>query len=450
MSNTVVDILHCNHNDDDDIIATNFTAVHVSVLLMCGLPGSGKSTLAQSIVHHYRHRSYYCTADSAAGGDNDDDDGRPSSYSFDKVVYIEYDEITNSFTDKIILKNDYTNCVKIGQEEQGEENAGDEKDDCEKKEDLSLDLLEAWRETRCEALRLLKNELESFSCYNHQTKLNDTKFPTSSYKVLIVMDDNFHLRSMRRDVYKVCQSIIQTTHVQDGDSLELEQKPPSQKMHIAFVTIYVNTPLEKCIENNEQRIGTKRYVPKRIIRKMYHTMEPPNGDKVHFERLSMDTCDLDFNHACPNSSFYQQLESLMKQSSVDPPIVVKKDLEALEQDRLATFKSIMHRIDLNLRSLVGTICQTNKTYAKYANRARKIILADCREDGSTLNTFLGQCHPDDDGDNQDDDDMDVTITPRIQGWLRNRYEEILLGGIVDADMGDCEEIRSAIQKASLL
>mmetsp|Transcript_4781 Transcript_4781/g.9128 ORF Transcript_4781/g.9128 Transcript_4781/m.9128 type:complete len:444 (+) Transcript_4781:96-1427(+) len=443
MSNTVVDILHCNHNDDDDIIATNFTAVHVSVLLMCGLPGSGKSTLAQSIVHHYRHRSYYCTADSATGGDNDDDDGRPSSYSFDKVVYIEYDEITNSFTDKIILKNDYANDVMMGQEEQGEVSNGNEKDDCEK-EEFSLDLLEAWRETRFEALRLFKNELESISCYNHRRKLNDTKFPTSSYKVLIVMDDNFHLRSMRRDLYKVCQSIIQTTHVQDGDSLGLEQKQSSQTMHIAFVTIHVNTPLEKCIENNEQRIGTKRYIPKRIIRKMYHTMEPPNGDKVHFERLSMDTCDLDVNHACPNSSFYQQLESLMKQSSVDP-IIVKKDLEALEQDRLATFKSIMHRIDLNLRSLVGTVCQTNKIYAKYANRARKIILTECREDGSTLNKFLRQCHPDDDVDNQDDDDMDVTITPRIQGWLRNRYEEILLGDIVDAD-----EIRSAIQKASLL
>jgi hypothetical protein len=454
MTDPVIDWQHDHRRNDHTITppslqlsATNLINVKVSVLLLCGLPGSGKSTLARTIVDHYRFSSTDATTgDAGTGGD----DNGPSSDSFDKVVYIEYDEITNTILqEKKKINNESNIDVSLTDQEEEEELT------------LLVDCLEAWRQTRYEALRRFQNELELLlakTCLSCRTQsINDTAYcneqssPLSfpmSYRILIVMDDNFHLRSMRRNVYKICQSILeQTNHdCQDNNDIQTLQENPLQ---IGFVTIHVNTPLEKCIDNNEQRIGTKRYVPPRIIQKMYHSMEPPNGEKVNFEKASMDTCALKVDPACPNGIFYQHLESLLKQYFVVASVVVdsnKKDLKAIEQDRLATFKSITHRIDLMLRSLVASVCRINKKYGKCANHARKIILTECKEGSSSLDTLLRPMNQDKNS-YDDDDDEDITLTRNLQNWVRKRYKEVLLKDFVD--MQDHEEIQATIQRALL-
>lgn len=452
MTDPVVDWQHDHRRNDHTITppslqlaATNLNIVKVSVLLLCGLPGSGKSTLARSIVDHYRFSSTDATtADTGTGCD----DNGPSSDSFDKVVYIEYDEITNTILQEKKNTNNESSNIDVSLADQEEEST------------LLVDCLEAWRQTRYEALRRFQNELElllaktSYLCGTHSN--NDTaycnqqsstlSFPMT-YRILIVMDDNFHLRSMRRNVYKICQSILERTNhdCQDNNDIQTLQEKP---LEIGFVTIHVNTPLDKCIDNNEQRIGTKRYVPPRIIQKMYHSMEPPNGEKVNFEKASMDTCALKVDPAFPNSIFYQHLESLLKQHFVVACVVDsnKKDLKAIEQDRLATFKSIMHRIDLMLRSLVASVCRTNKKYGKCANHARKIILTECKEASSSLDTLLRPMNQDKNSDD-DNDDEDVTLTRNIQNWARKRYKEVLLKDF--ADMQDHEEIQATIQRTLL-
>lgn len=40
--------------------------------------------------------------------------------------------------------------------------------------------------------------------------------------------------------------------------------------------IWIDEPLETCLERNEQRQGTKAYVPKHVICKMYHRLVPPS------------------------------------------------------------------------------------------------------------------------------------------------------------------------------
>jgi tRNA uridine 5-carbamoylmethylation protein Kti12 len=427
MSDPVVE-LEC----DNTSINTNL--VKVSVLLLCGLPGSGKSTLARSIVDHY------CRCCSAARG------GGPCC--FDKVVYIEYDEITNSLLEK---KKSSKNDPNNNDNNNNNNNSTIVMTTMGRREELTLVDLEAWRETRSEALRLFQNELELATSYS-QTRSSDSTccnhqlstFPMP-YRLLIVMDDNFHLRSMRRNVYKICQSILHGSHSQDD--VNLQGQTLRQEIQIGFVIIYVNTSLDKCIENNEKRIGTKRYIPQRIITNMYHNMEPPNGEKVHFERLSIDTFTFEVDHTCPSSMFYQHLESLLEQDSVVPCLdpSMTKDLEAMEQDRLATLKSTMHRIDLILRSMVGIVCQINKKYGKYANHARKIILTECRE-GSLNTLFSRPWHCDDDDYYcNDQQENHVAINRNVQDWLKKRYEEILLEDIVD--LCDRKEIHAAIQKA---
>jgi predicted kinase len=42
---------------------------------------------------------------------------------------------------------------------------------------------------------------------------------------------------------------------------------------------WVDTPLEECIKRNEQRIGTRAYVPNTAIRNMFNSLEPPTKEE---------------------------------------------------------------------------------------------------------------------------------------------------------------------------
>lgn len=372
-------------------------SVSVSVLLFCGLPGAGKSTLASSVVKHYSSNE-------------------EQTRTFHNVKHIEYDSIESNLSQQYHHQHDENGTGDRGEDSDSRANIG-EGDDAFSDQDLK-----AWRETRKVALHQLEQEL-SFSA----SSAHGDGDPFYRRRTLIIMDDNFHLRSMRRDVYKTCQTFIadfdSTANREDHDTLSI-----SMDVNIGLTIIYVNTPLEECVANNEKRLGTGSYVPPRIIHAMNDILEPPDNGKANFEACIINTMEWNLedelssspNHN--NKGFYENLTKCLFHSvSMNPiqPPPPTKSLEQLEQERLATLKSRLHQMDLILRSLVGTTCRTNKKYAKVANEARKRLLQECKED--TCNY------------------LDVYDDNR---WIAQRFSDLVLQDCSETD--DCDTIRLAI------
>lgn len=363
-----------------------------SVLLLCGLPGSGKSTLASSVVEHYTEESSM----------------------FINVKYIEYDSIASNLCEEYGDDGDIsttrartstsTNSAQIDdlENERQENTTRSTSSNAFTDQDLK-----AWRETRNVALHLLEIELSSALENALGRERSGKVICHDPHRVLIIMDDNFHLRSMRRDVYKKCQEfIVQSTPSTCSNANSLS---------IGLSTVFVNTPFDDCIANNEKRLGTPQYIPPITITAMKNTLEPPDSEKTNFENYFIDT--LEWNVS--TNAFYQRLDECLFSSVLKHPIEPPppaKSLEQLEKERLATLQSRLHRVDLVLRSLVGATCRTNKTFAKSANEARKRILQECKDKCNVV-----------------DDDM----------LIAQRFNNIVLQ---HAGSNECEKIRLAIHE----
>ena len=311
-----------------------------SVCCMVGLPGCGKSTVARTIRDlHKNHSKHYATV------------------LFGEVVIIDYDAITQQ---ELIIK--------------GGNDDGDE--------DTRLDPhctlfdsneLAAWRKGRVTALGMLKDTLVT-----HFTGGGNAS--TS----LIILDDNFHLRSMRRDIYRSCQDIV--------------------KMHpqatIGFSVVYFTTPLELCLQRNNLRSGKDR-VPQDVLNRMASIIEPPDETKpsASFERfhVTIDNAEenVDVNTIERNSigEIFQCLSV-----SLESPIVPKSDLSEehiaqLEQKRIRqreeTLKCEIQRIDQLLRKLVGAVGRVEKKRSREANEIRKSILEMITSAGRAVTDDVG-------------------------------------------------------------
>jgi hypothetical protein len=342
-----------------DIVENNEPAIQVSVLLLCGIPGSGKSSLCRSISEHYA--------------------AEESSLHFHKILQIEYDAITSRL-------------VVSGSQDKNQIFA--EPDENLEKACLSSIELEAWRETRTVALNLLRDEL--LSAVQVRTNERDEMKPWP-YRVLIIMDDNFHLRSMRRDVYKVCQRfvdrLLKENEKNDQDKNDVQNTTyTDSSMGIGMSTVFVNQSLEICINNNENRLGTANYISQRIITNMYQTMEVPDGKKHKFESCSIDTSAFGINAQSTNShEFFLLLANTMSSSVLQHPILPRlppaMTPEEIEKERLATLQSTMHQVDLILRAFVGATCRTNTKFGKVANAARKSIITEFKLDPFLIDKF---------------------------------------------------------------
>ncbi len=344
-----------------------------SILLVCGLPGSGKSTLINDLV------GYYSSLNPNNYDHDDNCDGDENDHYFDEIVVIDYDKITASIASTIQITSEE-------QEEDMNTSTLNHSDHFTKEE------LEAWRRTRKEALKQLENELhkglqfitltnEQKQLHQKQTLLSSSSVTSNKRKVLIIMDDNFHLRSMRRNIYQKCQQFIMT-NVLDNKYCN------DDDYSIGLVIIHLDLPLEQCINQNEQRIGTKQYIPTRIIQNMSTMFENPNSS-INFESniISLyDTKCLDTSSATSTStSFYPNLnkaihKSLSLQSKIKP---CQNNFDKLndpqyQYEREMTMKSKLHNIDLLLRSLVSAICKEFVSLAKVANGCRKLMLNDVK------------------------------------------------------------------------
>ena len=102
--------------------------------------------------------------------------------------------------------------------------------------------LGVWRESRSVALHELEEELRNeLTIGGEGNETTDTYSPHTprSRKFLVLMDDNFHLRSMRRDDYRVCRDFLTKLHTarknnsdtknKGNDNQRIEARPSSRQ-----------------------------------------------------------------------------------------------------------------------------------------------------------------------------------------------------------------------------
>ena len=199
------------------------------------------------------------------------------------------------------------------------------------------DDLAAWRRSRTAAVEDLKKHLKE-----------------SPH--LIVLDDNFHLRSMRKDIYQICRN-----HVVNG-------------MAIYFGVAFIETPVEICLDRNAKRGGRNR-VGDDTITKMSATLEAPDTSKSPWDSTSIrfrgDTGDL--------RDIYDWLCNLENGTPLTCPLPAEiVSQEPLEDRRLENLKSRVHHYDQIFRKGVGHVARLDKHSAGVANLARKKLIQELR------------------------------------------------------------------------
>lgn len=255
----------------------------VYVLLLCGLPGSGKSTLARSLKEH-------------------------ALSHFDRVVHIEYDSVAREIQ-RVSSSTNYGS-------------------------DFNEESLEAWRSSRMVALERFQDELRS-----HVSKrTNKDSF--------VIMDDNFHLRSMRKQIHRICS-------LYEG--------------RVSFCIAWIDVSLDECLRRNRQRSTP---VPDETIESMQ--IEQPNPEKAAWERACIR---LDCLSSIDSETLLQRI---IQASQPALPPSPPDDPTVLDEERRKTRESLLHQYDTRLRTWVGAVARIRRSDVGKANEARKEILQQLR------------------------------------------------------------------------
>ena len=316
---------------------------HASVLVMCGLPGSGKSTFASAM----RTNINTCVA---------------CGIRYDPIVLIDYDEIANDIVRKSSSKSAHTAT-------------------------FSETDLQAWRDSREAALSQLETVLRNYFAES------DADDNTSHSNLLVILDDNFFLRSMRRDTYKVCQGVA--SGLSDASDAA-DDTARNSALTVGFSVVLVDTPLDVCLERNSLRKGKAR-IPEETLMRMASALERPDpkassGDYQKKFEVNSFTIEYPGNRdeeidACADDTFalfrdkiQARLDAARNNSVVPPQKEEKVDPEALQRAREQTKKSRIHQADCLLRNLVGAVGRADKSMGRSANNARKRVLQQVRED----------------------------------------------------------------------
>ena len=75
--------------------------------------------------------------------------------------------------------------------------------------------------------------------------------------------------------------IADATHLNEKSRAKLFSALPIDFTKIDVIGIYMNTPLEICLEQNEIRKGTKAYVPRAQVRRMFFSIKKPTYDEYN-------------------------------------------------------------------------------------------------------------------------------------------------------------------------
>jgi tRNA uridine 5-carbamoylmethylation protein Kti12 len=325
-----------------------------TVLLLCGLPGSGKSSIAKRVVESFH------------------------GHALHRVDHVEYDDLARQLQEQLHEQDD-AHALNLSRESYaGEEtdyspNCGDAKNNNQQDEESWLI---AWRKSRTRALQVVLRVL------NQHFRRSNAEANNHCSHLTVVMDDNFFLRSMRRDVYKICQQAAvcwenKANHDQDNATIQ---------NFIYFGIVWMDTPLDVCLVRNRQRTHV---LPDETIVKMSTRFEPPNSEKYDFERHSLQIHgDGDDDHSYNEQqdqivsilsnvmAFINSLRQSHSAVSLPPP---PPDGAKLAEERRNTIESQLHTYDKMLRSWVGHVAQMERSAAGPANATRQRLLQQLRQ-----------------------------------------------------------------------
>lgn len=405
-TSTIPFTMHGDNDDKEDDRS-------VSVVLFCGLPASGKSSFISKLIQ---------VLHSTEEETNDD-----HAQLYDDILLIDYDQITETEIQK--LNENDTSAITTAT------TSADTNID-------EHDTIAAWNQTRSNAISILEQKLTDF--YSN----------TEKKRLLIILDDNFHLRSMRKQIFKSCQKFVMPINEATDDLSTQIIETTRNNTKIYFCVATINTPLQICLERNRRREGFKR-VPDHVIHKMSQIIQIPtpnnnnnnSNDDINDENVSNNDNTIkhwenyQYIHTIqqnfpPNDSCYdEQIENFIRSfcsqihtdkkngiKPIPPPIdydeLEQEEIKRREIDRKIIDASHSHKADLILRHLVGVTCKTASSvtlksnkgfYAKRSNMAKKTILSDLKKNPKTKFVLLEK---DIDNSNEDDEiivDWEKTI-----------------------------------------
>ena len=73
--------------------------------------------------------------------------------------------------------------------------------------------------------------------------------------------------------------VADATHLNEKSRTKLLYNLSIDKRKTQIELICMQTPLKTCIERNENRKGTRSYVPKNILKRMYYSFKIPNSNE---------------------------------------------------------------------------------------------------------------------------------------------------------------------------
>lgn len=193
--------------------------------------------------------------------------------------------------------------------------------------------IESWRRARRHAVDLLERSIQQFD--------------------LIVLDDNFYLRSMRKDITRTLKEHC-----------------------VHFGVIYLQTDLSACLERNRHR---SRSVPEHIVRSMADRMEPPFNDSPYYWDVNVLSLDDTTNGDFPHDQ-WDTIQNFLQTKLGPIPYPSEEDLT-----KEPTELTLSQQRDAHWRAVVRTIGQHYPHLARYANQARKHCL---QSNETTLDDFL--------------------------------------------------------------
>lgn len=81
-----------------------------------------------------------------------------------------------------------------------------------------------------------------------------------------------------RDGYDV---VADATHLNPSSRFKLLANLDLNKNKTEVIAIFIQVPLDVCLKQNEKRKGTRSYVPKAVIKRMYYSLTAPNTEECY-------------------------------------------------------------------------------------------------------------------------------------------------------------------------
>ena len=269
-------------------------AAHTCLVVLCGLPGAGKTTLSENLVREVEKTH-----------------GSTSSL---KVVpkHIAFDEVG-------------------GDDVQGRSSSEYDPD--------------VWKKNRRKAHELVEAEVST------------APVELGEERKLVIVDDNMHLRSMRRQMY-----LLARQHRTD------------------FVIVYVHIPLSEALGRNVRRGSSS--VPEHVISRMHSTFEPPS------ENWEAKTVELNALESPDMEDLWEVLKAQWKEPVSDFHSPQASNARKVA-GQISNAKSSLHQLDQTLRKELSEAVLAWKSEnippevisqrVKEANISRKKALADLKK-----------------------------------------------------------------------